>query len=217
MKLYLYSHCPFCNRVATYLGLANINVERIILLNDDEETPIKMIGKKQLPILEVEGKYIPESLDIINFLNKKHNFLKQNVEAKIETKAVLKWIEETSPLVYKLFLPRCIKLNVEEFKTPASIKYFQDKKEAMLKSTFEKLIAQTPELKEQMEEKLNELESLIHGLPSLKSQDFTIEDIMLFAHLHTLSTVPFLRWNKKVKDYMMHISTLSKMPLFPQI
>ena len=176
-----------------------------------------MIGKKQVPILEVDGKYIPESLDIINFLNQKSNFLKKKVESKIETKAVVKWLEEASPIISKLFLPRCIQLGGEEFKTPSAIKYFKDKKEANFKTTFEKLIAKTPELKAQIEEMLNDLEPLIHGLPSNKNQDFTIEDIMLFASLHMLSTVPFLRWNKKVKDYMMHISTLSKMPLFPQV
>lgn len=217
MKLYIYSHCPFCNRVEAYAALANIKLDVIILPNDDENTLIKMIGKKQVPVLEAEGKYILESLDIINFLNEKTGFLKSKVDAKIDVKKVEKWLESASPIIHKLFLPRCIKLKVEEFKTPSSIKYFTEKKEANFKMSFADLIAKTPELKEQIEEKLNELEPLIKGLPSIKNQDFTIQDIMLFASLRMLSIIPFLRWNKKVKDYMMHISTLTRMPLFEQI
>lgn len=217
MKLYLYPHCPFCVRVLTFAGLANIKLEQVILSNDDEETPIKMTGKKQLPILEADGKYITESLDIINFLNEKYSFLQSKVESKIDTKKVTKWIETASPIIYKLFLPRCIKLKTEALKTQSAIEYFTKNKEAGLKTTFAELIKNTPMLKEKIEEELNNLEPLINGLPSVKNRDFTIEDIMLFSTLRLLSVVPFLRWNKKVKDYMMHISALAKIPLFEQV
>ncbi len=52
MKLYIYDHCPFCVKARMIFGLKNLPVERITLLNDDEATPTKMIGKKMAPILQ---------------------------------------------------------------------------------------------------------------------------------------------------------------------
>jgi len=52
MKLYIYDHCPFCVRARMIFGLRGVEVENIILANDDENTPIGMIGAKQVPILE---------------------------------------------------------------------------------------------------------------------------------------------------------------------
>ena len=51
MKLYLYDHCPFCVRARMIFGLRNVPVEEIVLLNDDEATPIGLIGAKQVLIL----------------------------------------------------------------------------------------------------------------------------------------------------------------------
>ena len=50
MKLYIYDHCPFCVRARMIFGLRDVAVEEIVLANDDEATPIGMIGSKQVPI-----------------------------------------------------------------------------------------------------------------------------------------------------------------------
>ena len=52
MKLYIYDHCPFCVRARMIFGLRDVAVEEIVLANDDEATPIGMIGSKQVPILQ---------------------------------------------------------------------------------------------------------------------------------------------------------------------
>lgn len=52
MKLYIYDHCPFCVRARMIFGLRDVAVEEVILANDDEATPIGMIGSKQVPILQ---------------------------------------------------------------------------------------------------------------------------------------------------------------------
>ena len=52
MKLYIYDHCPFCVRARMIFGLRQIPVELIHLANDDEATPIGLIGAKQVPILQ---------------------------------------------------------------------------------------------------------------------------------------------------------------------
>ena len=52
MKLYIYDHCPFCVRARMIFGLRDVEVEEVVLANDDEATPIGMIGSKQVPILQ---------------------------------------------------------------------------------------------------------------------------------------------------------------------
>ena len=51
MKLYIYDHCPFCVRARMIFGLRDVAVDEETLLNDDEDTPIGLIGAKQVPIL----------------------------------------------------------------------------------------------------------------------------------------------------------------------
>ena len=46
MKLYVYDHCPFCVRARMIFGLKNLPVELVVLANDDEATPIGLVGKK---------------------------------------------------------------------------------------------------------------------------------------------------------------------------
>ena len=65
MKLHVYDHCPYCVRARMALGLKGIPFEMRVQLNDDEATPISMIGKKMLPILEDAEGFMGESLDIV--------------------------------------------------------------------------------------------------------------------------------------------------------
>ena len=46
MKLYVYDHCPFCVRARMIFGLKNLPVELVVLANDDEATPIGLVGKR---------------------------------------------------------------------------------------------------------------------------------------------------------------------------
>ena len=70
MKLYIYDHCPFCVRARMIFGLRDVAVEEVVLANDDEATPIGMIGSKQVPILQKEdGSFMGESLDIVRYID----------------------------------------------------------------------------------------------------------------------------------------------------
>ena len=63
MKLYTYDHCPFCTRARMIFGLKNQPLDNQFLLNNDEATPIGLIGKKMLPILiKADGSAMGESL-----------------------------------------------------------------------------------------------------------------------------------------------------------
>ena len=207
MKLYTYEHCPFCVRVKMILNLTNTKFEEVILLNDDEKTPISLCGSKQVPILEYDGKIMIESLDIIDFINKKHNFLSPSLNKNIEN-----WLSQASSYLVKLTFPRLFKLDLPEFKTQSAMDYFRSKKEASMKMTFEEAMQKSDELKKQAEAHLEELANFIpNGLAISK------DDIILLPILKLLSCVDSLKWNSKVLDYANRISNLSKIPLYKKV
>ncbi len=63
-------HCPYCLKARMIFGLKNIPVELHVLLNDDAETPTRMVGQKQVPILQKDdSRYMPESMDIVHYVD----------------------------------------------------------------------------------------------------------------------------------------------------
>ena len=70
MKLYVYDHCPFCTRARMILGIRSLEVETFVLMNDDEATPVGLIGTKMVTILvKQDGTAMGDSLDIVRCLD----------------------------------------------------------------------------------------------------------------------------------------------------
>lgn len=66
MRLFIYDHCPYCVRARMAFGMKNIPVDVSVLSNDDETTPISMIGIKACPILQKpDGSFMAESMDMV--------------------------------------------------------------------------------------------------------------------------------------------------------
>lgn len=123
MKLYIYDHCPFCVRARMAAGLFGADVEEAVLANDDEATPIGMIGAKQVPVLQKEdGSFMGESLDIVRHFDREDR-LKDEVRPEIRA-----WLDKVGGYNDKLVQPRVIKIGLPEFATPEAVKYFTDKK-----------------------------------------------------------------------------------------
>jgi glutaredoxin 2 len=197
-------------RAKMILNLTETQYTEVILLSDDEKTPISLCGKKQVPILEYEdGKIMVESLEIVDFINKKHNFLANSNNKNVEV-----WLSDVKNYLYKLVFPRLPKLNLPELSTTASVLYFTKAKELALKMTFEEALEKTPEFKAEAEYHLKMLAPLIGRLPSVKNKEFTKDDILLFPVLRLLSCVYGLKWEKSVQEYTRHISTLTRIPLY---
>lgn len=194
-------------------ALTSTPVKNIVLQNDDEETPMKMIGKKQVPILEkLDGSFLSESLDIVKFIDKETKILSDIRNKNIET-----WVSDSRNYLLLLTFPRVIKADLEEFKTQSAVDFFTRKKENSIGMTFEEAMGKTPELKLEAEYHIKLLSPLITKLPSVKNKDFSEDDIILFPILRLLSVVYGLKWEKNVSEYMKHISTITQIPLFKPV
>ena len=212
MTLYVYDHCPYCIKARMIFGYKGINFELKYLLNDDEKTPIEMIGQKMAPILEKEdGGFMPESLDIIDYVDQSDDSL--FINKKIAHDENLKtWLQEAREYLYPLTMPRWIMVGLEEFKTESSIAYFTRKKEDYIES-FDEHLKNTEVLLNKANEHLNKLEALFSENREFFSNTPSINDIHLYPTLRSLSVVKGLKLPERVLNYMKAQERLSKVPL----
>lgn len=214
MKLYVYDHCPYCVKARMIFGFKNVDYELIYLLNDDEKTPISMVGQKMLPILEInQDQFMPESLDIIDYVDKQD---KNKIISKKTNSQWSSWMSRNSSLCYELAVPRWINASLEEFKTKGARDYFTKKKEAYI-GPFKNCLDNTDFLISQMEEELDKLSALMSSDASFINGSLSLDDIHLFAFLRSLSIVKDLNFPNSVKKYMEDISKKSKVPLHADI
>lgn len=208
MKLYIYEHCPFCVRAMMMLGLRETElgkVEQVVLLNDDEANPIRMIGVKQVPILEKDdGTFMGESLDIVAYLDDLSGNSKLDTHIRPEIQA---WLNQVGAYGSRLTHPRCVQLSLPEFATPSAIAYFTQKKEAYIGSFAENL-AQTPEFLAKIHTDLNQLVDLI-GEDFVNQRHLSLEDIVLFPVLRNLTMVKGIEFPEKIQKYIENMAKSS--------
>ena len=51
MRLYLFEHCSLCFRVRMIAALKRLHLQETVVLDDDSETMIGLVGKRVIPIL----------------------------------------------------------------------------------------------------------------------------------------------------------------------
>ncbi|ASK27970.1 glutaredoxin 2 [Neisseria chenwenguii] len=211
MKLYTYDHCPFCVRARMIFGLRGLPVEEVVLANDDEENPIRMIGAKQVPILEKDdGSFMGESLDIVRYVDESagKGRLKENVRSEIQA-----WIDKVGKYSGKLIQPRTVKIGLPEFATASAVKYFVDKKEKNIGS-FAGNLADTPALLAQINQDLKELEPLVDPVSDGINGEVGMEDILLFPVLRNLTIVSGIEFPKNTAAYLTRMGKASGVDLY---
>ncbi|QLB13028.1 glutaredoxin 2 [Bisgaardia hudsonensis] len=210
MKLYIYDHCPYCVRPRMIFGLKNIPVENITLLNDDEKTPIGLVGKKMVPILiKDDGSAMPESLDIVRYIDDNYGekLLSEETRSEFDN-----WVKKVGNYYYYLLHPRVIKLGLKEYVTETAVDYFIKKKTASIGS-FNEHLAKSDEYIKQLENDLAELEKLFVSESAFNGK-LSFEDIILFPMLRNLTCVKGLIFPTKIKAYIERMSELTKIDLY---
>ena len=70
MRLYVFEHCSLCFRVRMTAALKRLHLQETVVLDDDSDTLLGLVGKRQIPIL-VKDDGIPmlESMDMVRYLD----------------------------------------------------------------------------------------------------------------------------------------------------
>jgi glutaredoxin 2 len=217
MKLYIYDHCPFCVKARMVFGLKNVPISLVTLANDDEKTPIALIGKKMVPILEKDdGTVMPESMDIVRYVDGLAQYGKPAISpSPSNNQSLQSWLQAVGAYTYKLAMPRWGEAALEEFKTPSAKQYFITKKESSLGSFAEHRVKST-DYKREVNRLLVSLENVIHA-PDSVHKELSEDDIHLFATLRSLSIVKGLEYPQKVEAYRQTMAKKSAIPLHDAI
>ncbi|HBW7862265.1 TPA: glutaredoxin 2 [Klebsiella pneumoniae] len=209
MKLYIYDHCPFCVRSRMIFGLKDVACEIITLPNDDEETPVSLIGKKMLPILVTESHdAIGESMDIVKYIDETYGTPVLTVS---DDSAIEAWMEEATNVIFPLAIPRWASSDFEEFRQDAARQYFIQKKEAFF-GPFPRLLDQTETMVTEINAKLEILDSLLVRQERVTGH-FSLTDIRLFPLLRSLSIVKGIYWPPRVHESMKEMAERSRVNL----
>ena len=212
MKLYVYDHCPFCVKARAIFGLKGLPFELVVMANDDAATPERMVGRKVAPILEHDGRYTPESMEIV-----------RAVDAMTEPRLlvgptnpdVTRWIEEGSQTLYRLDMPRWVAAPLAEFATEDARAFFTTNKEKAI-GPFAERLAETVELVAAVNAHLLRLEPLVRS-PEAVNGELSEDDIHLFAHLRAMSIVRGVSYPPAVDAYRRRMSERTGVPLHDDV
>ncbi len=211
MKLYVFDHCPFCVRAMTAAGLKqNYEIPLSYILEDDAETPIKMIGKQMVPILEYEpGKFMPESLDIVHYLDQLDNtpFL-----TGTQNPFITQWVNDYFGMVGTFMMPLYAKMDLPELATNAARQTYIDRHEKS-HGDFATLLKQSDQTAKTIGLALLQLEQEI-DLQHLHDRQYSLDDILLFPIVRALTGSKKVTFPPKVAEYTTLLSKQSGIGLF---
>lgn len=214
LTLYIYDHCPYCVRARMPLGIKAIPHTLVTLSNDDENTPVTLIGSKQVPIItKTGGSHLPESLDIVAYLDATYGSRRLFNESthSEKSKKLHAWIDTPRPYLQKLCHPRWVEAPLGEFETEAARRYFTKKKEAKIGS-FAENRQQSQGLIQQAQDDLHQLEPLITSADAVHGT-LSIDDILLFPILRSLTIVAGLHFPLKTEEYSRRMAEMTNIPL----
>lgn len=218
MDLYIYDHCPFCNRVRIVAGLLSIDLNLKYLANDDEATPKGFIGKKLVPILiKLDGKPMGESMEIVEYLNN----LPEN-QFKLSSTAndfLEDWVSKFMPMLMRLTIPRSVKIDFKEFNSQAAKDYYIESKKEKF-GDFEQLIKKSPEFIAEVEQELEGLEAYFvksNYIAKIKKAKYDYADVNLYAFLRLATMVKGLNFPANVSEYLKIMQDKSKLELLENL
>lgn len=199
ITLFHYVHCPFCVRVRMAFGLLKTSYTSKVLPYNDEETPISLTGVKMLPIVDIEGVAINESLDIIKKVDKENVLSNELLQDPQVNEDIEKLLSSLGSPIHNLVMPYWIQ--TKEF-NDESRQYFQSKKE-LKRGPFNELATQAPKFLDELQGLLTPLEKKL--TPFYNSEHLTVVDIMLASHLWGMYVFPEFQFPAFLHKYLQEV------------
>lgn len=213
MKLYAFDHCPFCVRTRVIIGLKNLPIEVAYLLQDDEETPVKLTGSILKPFLEYEpGKYMRESLDIVKYLDELDG---NSILTEPKIPAIDAWIDEHGRIFDRLTTPLYYQMDLPEFATDSARQKYKRIHEKRV-DDFDVLITEAPMLLADGQAALEKLAPHI-DIERIKAKKYGYDDIRLYPILRHISSAADIEFPPVIQEYLDLLSDASKVPTYVQM
>jgi len=196
MRLYLFEHCSICFRVHMAAALKRLHLQETVVLEDDSETMIRLVGKRRVPILvKDDGQPMLESMDMVAHIES----LGQPVLVGPQRRELAEWASGAADKTALLTWPRYPLLGLPEFATIAAHDHFVVRKRQRLGDLVE-LRAKTRELIDALMPDLEKLNDMIQR-PTAVNGELSHDDILVLPLLRSAAVVKGLRFPQKVRDY----------------
>ena len=185
-------------------ALKRLHLQETVVLDDDSETMIRLVGKRVIPILvKDDGSPMLESMDMVDYVDG----IGERVLIGPERNDVRAWAERVLGKLPPLTQPRYPLLGLPEFASVAALDHYHLRKRKTL-GDFVELRASTRQYISKLLPDLEELDSLIQS-PLAINGKLSLDDIGVLPLLRSAAVVKGLRFPSKVRDYfetmMSHI------------
>ena len=196
MQLYMFEHCSLCFRVRMIAALKRQQLQETVVLDDDSETMIELVGKRVIPILvKDDGQPMLESMDMVAHIDE----IGGSVLTGPQRPEVGAWAEKVVARTAPLTMPRYPLLGLPEFATIAAHDHYIVRKRKTY-GDFVELRADTRKYIDELMPDLEELDGLIES-PAAVNGALSLDDIRVLPLLRSAAVVKGLRYPRKVKDY----------------
>jgi glutaredoxin 2 len=196
MRLYLFEHCSICFRVRMAAALKRLHLLETVVLEDDSETMIRLVGRRRVPILvKDDGAAMLESMDMVAHIEG----LGAPVLTGAERLEIAAWADGFADKTPPLTWPRYPLLDLPEFATVAARDHFIVRKRKHFSDLVE-LRARTRELVDALMPELENLDTMIQN-PTAANGDLSLDDIRVLPLLRSAAVVKGLRFPQRVRDY----------------
>jgi glutaredoxin 2 len=196
MRLYMFEHCSLCFRVRMMAALKRLHLQETVVLDDDTDTMVELIGKRQIPILlKDDGRPMLESLEMVKYINS----VGEPLLTGAERPEIAGWAERTAEKTAPLTWPRYPLLGLPEFATVAALDHYIIRKRRALGDLSEHR-AKTQEYLRELAPVLQQLDGLIQSSQAVNGT-LSLDDIRVLPLLRSAGVVKGVRFPRRVRDY----------------
>ena len=199
----MFEHCSLCFRVRMTAALKRLHLQESVVLDDDSETMIGLVGKRVIPILVTnDGQPMLESMDMVRHIDG----LGKPVLIGPERSEVSRWAESVVSKTGPLTMPRYPLLGLPEFNSIAALDHYNLRKRKAY-GDFVELRANTRHHVDALMPDLEQLDRLIES-PLAVNGTLSLDDIRVLPLLRSAAVVKGLRFPRKVRDYFESMMAL---------
>ncbi len=196
MRLYLFEHCSLCFRVRMTAALKRLHLQETIVLDDDSETMVELVGKRVIPILvKDDGKPMLESMDMVRYIET----LGKPILIGPKRREISTWAEKLPRKLSPLTWPRYPLLGLPEFGTVAALDHYNLRKRKAI-GDFVEQRAHTRQHISALMPDLEELDQLIESPVAINGK-LSLDDVRVLPLLRSAAVIKGLRLPRKVREY----------------
>lgn len=196
MRLYMFEHCSLCFRVRMTAALKRKHLQETVVLDDDTDTMVGLVGERQIPILvKDDGQPMLESMDMVKYIDG----LGEPILTGPTRPELASWAEQAAAKTSPLTWPRYPLLGLPEFATIAALDHYTVRKRKSLGDLVEHR-AKTRDYLRELIPHLEQLEGMIES-PRAINGTLSMDDVRVLPLLRSAAVVKGLHFPTKIRDY----------------